>query len=261
MEAYAQAKAHLLLHQKPRDVAVLGKDDPVASQLEQITAGDVVWFSAREMIADGACLIGERLVVAGDATPDGEPHVICERSDIKLRGDHNVLNVLAACAITGAAGVDAEVMTDVIREFRGVPHRLETVRELNGVTWVNDSIATAPERVTAALRSYSEPLVLLLGGRDKKLPWDFMLTLALTKARHLIAFGEFGDGIVEVVKLLCGTDEPITRVSTLDEAVALAAQVARPGDVVLLSPGGTSYDAYTDFVERGEHFRKLVQAL
>jgi UDP-N-acetylmuramoylalanine--D-glutamate ligase len=261
MEAYAQAKAHILLHQKVRDVAVLGKDDPVASQLEQITAGDVVWFSAREMIADGACLIGERLVVAGDASPDGEPHVVCERSEIKLRGDHNVLNVLAACAITGAAGVDAEVMAAVIRDFRGVAHRLETVRELNGVTWVNDSIATAPERVTAALRSYSEPLVLLLGGRDKKLPWDFMLTLALTKARHLIAFGEFGDGIVEVVKLLCGTDEPITRVTTLDEAVSLATTIAQPGDVVLLSPGGTSYDAYTDFVERGEHFRKLVQAL
>ena len=261
MEAYAQAKAHILLHQKGRDVAVLGKDDPVASQLEQIAAGDVVWFSAREMIADGACLIGERLVVAGDASPDGEPHVVCERSEIKLRGDHNVLNVLAACAITGAAGVDAEVMAAVIRDFRGVAHRLETVRELNSVTWVNDSIATAPERVTAALRSYSEPLVLLLGGRDKKLPWDFMLSLALTKARHLIAFGEFGDGIVEVVKLLCGTDEPITRVATLDEAVTLAAQIAQPGDVVLLSPGGTSYDAYTDFVERGEHFRKLVQAL
>jgi UDP-N-acetylmuramoylalanine--D-glutamate ligase len=261
MEAYAQAKAHILLHQKGRDVAVLGKDDPVASQLEQIAAGDVVWFSAREMIADGACLIGERLVVAGDASPDGEPHVVCERGDIKLRGEHNVLNVLAACAITGAAGVDAEVMAAVIRDFRGVAHRLETVRELNGVTWVNDSIATAPERVTAALRSYSEPLVLLLGGRDKKLPWDFMLTLALTKARHLVAFGEFGDGIVEVVKLLCGTDEPITRVTTLDEAVALASTIAQPGDVVLLSPGGTSYDAYTDFVERGEHFRKLVQAL
>jgi UDP-N-acetylmuramoylalanine--D-glutamate ligase len=201
------------------------------------------------------------LVIAGDASPDGEPHVVCERGEIRLRGDHNVLNVLAACAITGAAGVDAEVMAAVIRDFRGVAHRLETVRELNGVTWVNDSIATAPERVTAALRSYSEPLVLLLGGRDKKLPWDFMLTLALTKARHLVAFGEFGDGIVEVVKLLCGTDEPITRVGTLDEAVSLASTIAQPGDVVLLSPGGTSYDAYTDFVERGEHFRKLVQAL
>src|SRR5215207_6023535 len=142
MEAYAQAKAHILLHQKPRDVAVLGRDDAVASALEQIAAGDVVWFSANEMVADGACLIGERLVVAGDASPDAEPHVICERSDIQLRGDHNVLNVLAACAVTGAAGIDPQVMGEVIREFRGVPHRLETIRSVDGVLYVNDSIAT-----------------------------------------------------------------------------------------------------------------------
>ncbi len=261
MEAYAQAKAHLILHQKARDVAVLGRDDAIARELEQIASGDVVWFSARELVGDGACLIGERLVVSGDASPDGESHVICERKDIHLRGDHNVLNVLAACAITGAAGIDPAIMTEVIREFRGVAHRLEKVREKDGVTYVNDSIATAPERVLAALRSYDEPLVLLLGGRDKKLPWEIMLTLALTKVRHIIAFGEFGAGIVELVKLLCGSEEPVTRVATLDEAVPLAAKIAQVGDVVLLSPGGTSYDAYNDFVERGEHFRKLVQAL
>jgi len=261
MEAYAQAKAHILLHQKQRDVAVLGRDDPIAGALEQIVPGDVVWFSAREMVADGACLIGERLVVAGDASPDAEPHVICSRDEILLRGDHNVLNALAACAITGAAGIDPQVMGDVIREFRGVAHRLEMVRVLDGVTYVNDSIATAPERVTAALRSYEEPLILLLGGRDKKLPWELMLSLALTKSRHIIAFGEFREGIVNLVKLLCGSEDPVTSIATLDEAVAVAAKLAQPGDVVLLSPGGTSYDAYPDFVARGEHFRKLVQAL
>ncbi|MCC6802039.1 MAG: UDP-N-acetylmuramoyl-L-alanine--D-glutamate ligase [Anaerolineae bacterium] len=261
MEAYAQAKAHILLHQKQRDVAVLGRDDVIARALEQIAPGDVIWFSAREMVADGAFLAGERLVIAGDASPDGEPHVICDRGDILLRGDHNVLNVLAACAITGAAGIEPGVMSEVIREFRGVAHRLETVRVLDGVTYVNDRIATAPERVQAALYSYDQPLVLLLGGRDKKLPWEIMLSLALTKSRHIVAFGEFGEGIVNRVKLLCGTDEPVTCVKSLDEAVALAAKLAQPGDVVLLSPGGTSYDAYVDFAERGEHFRKLVQAL
>ncbi len=261
MEAYAQAKAHILLYQKPRDVAVLGRDDPIASQFEQIAPGDVVWFSAREMVSDGAFLAGERLIVAGDASPDGEPHVICERSEILLRGDHNVLNVLAACAITGTLGIDPAVMTEAVREFHGVPHRLETVRVLNGVTYVNDSIATAPERVLAALKSYDQPLILLLGGRDKKLPWEIMLSLALTKTRHIVAFGEFGEGIVKLVKLLCGSEEPVTCVKTLDEATALAAKLAQPGDVVLLSPGGTSYDAYKDFEQRGEHFRKLVQAL
>ena len=197
---------------------------PSARALEQLAPGDVVWFSAREMVGDGAFLVGERLIVAGDASPDGEPHVVCERSDIQLRGDHNVLNVLAACAITGAVGVDPAVMAAAIREFRGVAHRLETVRVVDGVTYVNDSIATAPERVFAALKSYDEPLVLLLGGRDKNLPWETMLALALTKTRQIIAFGEFGEGIVKLVKQLCGSEDPVTRVETLDEAVAAAAK-------------------------------------
>ncbi len=261
MEAYAQAKAHILAYQKPRDVAVLSRDDAISRALEQIAPGDVIWFSANEMVGDGAFLAGERLIVAGDASPDGEPHVVCERGDIQLRGDHNVLNVLAACAISGAAGVEPEFMAAAIREFHGVTHRLETVRIKDGVTYVNDSIATAPERVFAALKSYDEPLVLLLGGRDKNLPWESMLALALTKARQIIAFGEFGEGIAKLVKQLCGSEELVTRVETLDEAVAAAAKVAQPGDVVLLSPGCTSYDAYPDFVARGEHFRKLVQAL
>ena len=261
MEAYAQAKAHILAYQKPHDVAVLSRDDAISRALEQIAPGDVIWFSAREMVGDGAFLAGERLIVAGDASPDGEPHVVCERSDIQLRGDHNVLNVLAACAIAGAVGVDPAAMTAAIREFRGVTHRLETVRVVDDVTYVNDSIATAPERVFAALKSYDEPLVLLLGGRDKNLPWEEMLALALTKTRQIIAFGEFGEGVVKLVKQLCGSEDPVTRVETLDEAVAAAAQVAQPGDVVLLSPGCTSYDAYKDFEARGEHFRKLVHAL
>ncbi len=261
MEAYAQAKAHILLYQKPRDVAVLSRDDVISQALEQIAPGDVIWFSARELVGDGAFLAGERLIVAGDASPDGEPHVVCERGEIQLRGDHNVLNVLAACAITGAAGVDPAVMGAAIRAFHGVAHRLETVRVVGDVTYVNDSIATAPERVFAALKSYDQPLVLLLGGRDKKLPWETMLALALTKTRQIVAFGEFGEGIAKLVKQLCGSDDPVTCVKTLDEAVAAAAKVAQPGDVVLLSPGGTSYDAYKDFEARGEHFRKLVQAL
>jgi len=138
---------------------------------------------------------------------------------------------------------------------------LETVRELNGVTYVNDSIATAPERVVAALRSYNEPLILLAGGTDKKLSWNDMILLALHKTRHIFAFGRDGDIVVETVKKFAGNTDHVTRVETLDEAVEGAAKIAESGDVVLLSPGGTSYDAYQDFAARGEHFRQLVMAL
>lgn len=261
MDAYMQAKAHILTHQAPEDVAILCRDDAGSLALEGAVVGNRAWFSAREMVSDGAFLAGQRLVVTGLASNNGEPQVVCERNEIPLRGDHNVLNVLAACAITGAAGMPSEAMRSAIQAFKPVAHRLETVRVLNGVTWVNDSIATAPERVVAALRSYHEPIVLLAGGKDKNLPWDEMIRLALFKCRHIIAFGQAGDLVVAKVKQIAGDTDSVTRVQTLEEAVSEAAKQAQPGDVVLLSPGGTSYDAYTDFVERGEHFRKLVQAL
>ena len=218
-------------------------------------------------------MLGSRLLVAGSASYDASPHVVCEREEIPLRGDHNVLNALAACAITGSMGlaidrpgIMPEVMREAICAFRPVEHRLETVRALNGVTWVNDSIATAPERTLAALASYEEPLVLLIGGADKDLPWETAIQFALRKARHIVVFGEDGDKQVatKVMKLLSKMrvgDDQVSRAQTLAEAVKRAAEVAKSGDVALLSPGGTSYDAYSDFAERGEHFRQLVSEL
>jgi UDP-N-acetylmuramoylalanine--D-glutamate ligase len=273
MEAYIRAKANILVHQRTSDIAVLCEDDANSIALEAVAQGEIVTFSARKMVADGAFLMGERLILAGAASYDHQPHVLCDRSEIPLRGDHNVLNVLAACAIAGSLGIATdrpgippEVMSEAIRGFKAVPHRLEVVRVLRGVTYVNDSIATAPERLIAALRSFKEPLVLLLGGADKDLPWEAAVSLAMQKARHIILFGKSGekqvsDKVAKLLRLRGGGADLFTRVETLDEAVAAAARVAQPGDVVLLSPGGTSYDAYRDFEARGDHFRQLVNAL
>ncbi|MCC7209396.1 MAG: UDP-N-acetylmuramoyl-L-alanine--D-glutamate ligase [Anaerolineae bacterium] len=265
MEAYMAAKAHVFLHQSPDDAAIFGYDDPGAHALSRSAPGQVLYFSARDLVADGAFLAGNRLMVVGAGSPDRQPHVVCTRDDIRLRGEHNVLNVLAACAAAGAAGVPIDAMRLVIREFSGVEHRLEIVRVVGGVTYVNDSIATAPERVIAALRSFTEPIILLAGGRDKKLPWDQMALLAAQKAKALITFGEHGPVIANAVRLAQaiqpGPLETIQECTTLDEAVRQADGLATPGDVVLLSPGGTSFDAYEDFAARGEHFRSLVRAL
>ena len=262
MENYMQAKAKIIAYQSKGGATILCHDDVGSHAFESLVRGDLLWFSNREMVTDGAFMVGQRLVVTGLASPDGAPHVICDITDIPLRGEHNVLNVLAACAITGAAGVSPEVMTEAIHRFQAVPHRLETVRQLNNVTYVNDSIATAPERVVAALRSYDEALILLTGGADKKLSWDEMVALALHKARYIIAFGRDGDIVVETaIKLTGRQSDKLIRVETLEDAVTQAAKVAQSGDIVLLSPGGTSYDAYTDFAARGDHFRQLVMAL
>ena len=261
MENYVKAKANMIVHQGASDTAVLGYDDPMSHSLVDAVQGNLVWFSGQAMVSDGAFMAGQRLLVTGRSSVDGDPHIICGRDEIPLRGDHNVLNVLAACAITGASGVPTDVMEAVIRGFKPVPHRLEVVRVVNDVTYVNDSIATAPERVVAALRSFSKPLILLAGGKDKNLPWEEMIRLALSKCRHIVAFGDAAELIESVVKQVSGSTEAVTRVKTLDEALAKAVIFAQPGDVVLLSPGGTSYDVYIDFVARGEHFRQLVMAL
>lgn len=261
MENYMRAKANLIAHQGKDDFAILSRDDWGSRMVEGTAQGNLLWFSRNEIVGDGAFLAGTRLFVSGLASTNGEPQMVCELSDIPLRGDHNVSNVLAACAIAGAAGIAPDVIAETIKTFKAVAHRLELVREVNGVTYVNDSIATAPERVIAALNSYDEPLVLLAGGADKKLSWEEMVALALRKTRHIVAFGRDGDIVVNLVKQMTGNTDCVTRVQTLDEAVAEAVKVALPGDVVLLSPGGTSYDAYKDFVERGEHFRRLVNSL
>ncbi|MCA9882543.1 MAG: UDP-N-acetylmuramoyl-L-alanine--D-glutamate ligase [Anaerolineae bacterium] len=274
MERYMTAKANIVRYQMPEDVAVLCKDDEGSSALESIVVPDeLVWFSMYDMVADGAFLMGDRLMLAGSASYDYVPHVLMERSEIPLRGDHNVSNVLAACAITGAMGlaldlpgVEPETMAQVIRDFKPVEHRLEVVRVVDDVTYINDSIATAPERLVAALRSFEEPLVLLLGGADKDLPWQDALHMALQKSRHIVLFGQEGDKqvrtkVMRMLRLLGADQRHVTTADTLDEAVKLARGIAQTGDVVLLSPGGTSYDAYPDFAARGEHFRKIVSDL
>jgi UDP-N-acetylmuramoylalanine--D-glutamate ligase len=141
--------------------------------------------------------------------------------------------------------------------FTGVPHRLEFVRRWGGADWYNDSIATAPERSMAAIRSFDEPLVLLVGGRDKDLPWEDFAALVRQRVDHLILFGEAADKIARAM----GEGYPLTRCAGLREAVQAAEMIVKPGDVVLLSPGGTSFDEFKDFEERGECFRQLVMSL
>ncbi|GAB4479407.1 MAG: UDP-N-acetylmuramoyl-L-alanine--D-glutamate ligase [Anaerolineae bacterium] len=263
MEAYTAAKARILDNQVVGDIAVLGRDDPIAYGLRDRVQHDLALFSGRVPVDVGAWLVGDRLVCR--PAFDRPMATVCTIDEINLRGFHNVLNTLAACAIAGAAGVPPEAMRAAVLKFRGVPHRLEIVRVVDEVTYVNDSIATAPERVLAALEAFpDEPLVLLLGGRDKKLPWGDLMREALIRARAIITFGEAGLMIAEEAaraRLVGGYSVPVEQVSTLAEAVRLASVFATPGDVVLLSPGCTSYDAYRDFAERGEDFRRIVMKL
>jgi UDP-N-acetylmuramoylalanine--D-glutamate ligase len=268
MEVYIEAKSQILRHQRPDGIAVLGRDDDNARSLESVTRGSVWWFSAEEPVDTGAFL-RQGMLYLRDGSRE---QTVCAVTDIRLRGAHNVLNAVAACALSGATGVEPEAMREAIRDFTGVPHRLELVRERNGVKWYNDSIATAPERVVAAMNSFTEPIVLLAGGRDKKLPWEEFSRAARQKTKALIVFGEAADLIEraaeaenEKVEGRMYKTRPklinVVKCGRMAEAVQKAAEIAEAGDVVLLSPGGTSFDEFKDFEERGQKFRELVNAL
>ena len=275
MGAYQAAKSRIITHQTPHGIAVLGRDDPAAWSLAPLAPGLLhsFGFSPSPSNEPGSYLDGDQVCLW-----DGQlSHPVLSRSSLLLRGDHNLLNVLAACAIAAAAlsavradGVRPDLrvhplpsMRAAIESFPGVPHRLEWVRNWNGAAWYNDSIATAPERAMADIRSFAEPLVLLAGGRDKHLPWADFAGLVHQRVDHLVLFGEAAELIYHAVGPVTAGRRPFTisRCTGLQEAVQAAASVATPGHVVLLAPGGTSFDEFRDFEHRGEAYRKWVLEL
>ena len=262
MNEYTRAKARILTCQSSSDIAILNRDDEGSWNLRNDVQGRLLTFGLTrpEPGLTGTYLEG-KMISYWDGSSSRE---LVPVSSIHLRGEHNLLNVLAACAIAFAADLPLESMINGVEALTGVDHRLEYIRTWNGADWYNDSIATAPERSIAAINSFQEPLVLLAGGRDKDLPWQDFARLVLKKVKQLILFGEAVDLIEQALQ-----DEidkgikkvPYQKCANLKEAVLKAADIVEAGDVVLLSPGGTSFDEFVDFTERGERFRKWVQKL
>lgn len=254
---YVDLKRRIFTYQQPGDVAVFNLDDPVSRELATGARGETRFTSlAASLPGDGVALEGGYVVrhEAGASTR------VLAREDLQLRGDHNVANVLQATALASLLGAPDEAIAEAAREFSGVPHRLETVATIRGVTWVNDSIATTPERTLAGLRSYTERVVLLLGGRDKNLPLAELTAEASARCRAAVTFGEAGDLFASALRGGAPALH-LERAVDVERAVEVAARLALPGDVVLFSPAGTSFDAYPNFERRGEVFREAVRAL
>ncbi|MBN1538071.1 MAG: UDP-N-acetylmuramoyl-L-alanine--D-glutamate ligase [Anaerolineales bacterium] len=259
MAAYTAAKVRILQNQNREDIAIIGQDDPGAWNQVDKVRGKLITFGFDD---PG---IGEIGVFSQDGSVylrKGEKiHLLVKRELVGLRGKHNLMNVIAACAIAWGAGLPEACMPIGVEGFKGVAHRLEFVRTVRGAFWYNDSIATAPERSIAAIRSFDEPLILLSGGRDKDLPWQDFVRVVKDRVRHLIVFGEAAEKILRSMNSDSEKRITITRCQGLKEAVFTAARLAQPGDVILLSPGGTSFDEFRDFEERGECFRRWVMQL
>lgn len=261
MEAYAAAKLNLLAYQGADDIAVLNHEDLLSWHARHSLPSQVQAFGFDRLTG-----LEQQVYQHNDqivAEENGLVTPLLPMSDIALRGRHNVGNVIAACAIAQAADFDSAAMRAGVSGFKGVHHRLELVRSHNGVSWYNDSICTAPERVIAAIQSFDEPIVLLLGGRDKNLPWDDLAKLVHQRVKHVVLFGEAAPIINSALRQSPAEShlQTLTSAEHLVDALEIARKLSEPGDVVLLSPGGTSFDEFYDFEQRGNVFTAWVEAL
>ncbi|MQC18274.1 MAG: UDP-N-acetylmuramoyl-L-alanine--D-glutamate ligase [Chloroflexi bacterium] len=255
-DAYVALKRRIVEFQGAEDVAVLNLDNEVARAFADATPARIVGTSMRGALSGDGVTIEDDAIVTRSG---GASTVVLDRHELALRGDHNVENFLAAVAVASEIGVSLESARSTARSFTGVPHRLEPVATIDGVAYVNDSIATAPERTLAGLRSFTEPVVLLLGGRDKQLPVDEMAREAAARCRAVVTFGESGEMYARAVRD-AGLGN-VEQVETVEESVVAAHRLARSGDVVLFSPAATSFDQYRNFEIRGAAFRAAVEVL
>jgi len=261
MEVYAAAKRRILANQLKDDIAVVRHDDPLAWEMRSLVQGRMIafgWEQPADEKESAYVRDGVLRLMSGDVEQE-----ICSVEKVALRGRHNLMNLLAASALASAAGLPIEAMSEAASNFQGVPHRLEFVRRVQGADWYNDSIATTPDRALVAVRTFVEPKVLLAGGQDKDLPWEAFAREVVRRVDHLILFGEAAQKIERHIKDAAKDDAKPTLVicEGLADAVQAAAAVAEEGDVVVLSPGGTSFDEFSNYEVRGEKFRALVEEL
>jgi len=254
-EEYVALKRRIFEFQPAGAACVFNADDPVSRELAPTAPGDVFLFSLGGDHGVSGAYVKDGLICLRRA---GRSYRVVRVEDIPLRGRHNVANVAAATAVAAACNLAPDAVARAVLGFKAPAHRLELVATVNGVEYYNDSIATAPERTLAALRSFEEPIVLLLGGREKQLPLEAMLNEARRSCRAVVCFGEAGPMLADAAEAAGLT---VSRVETVGEAVEAASKLAQAGDVVLLSPACTSFDAYENFEARGEDFRGRVGGL
>lgn len=255
MERYQAAKENIFINQELGDWTVLNVDAPLVAGMAERVKGKVLSISQKRTVTDGAYFEHGTCY----ASLHGTAVQVITTKDIHIPGAHNIENILSVIALTYALGVKVEDIYRAIAKFHGVEHRLERIRTLNGVTYYNDSKATNTDSTIKALESFTEPLILIAGGKDKMTDLDEMMALVKTNVKELILIGEAAQRFAEAA-VKAGVAH-IHRCESMEEAVLLSARIAEEGDVVLLSPACASFDWYARFEDRGDHFRRLVERL
>lgn len=258
MAEYTAAKENIFSHQSPEEKAIFNYDNEITRGFAECAPGRSVLFSRKRELSQGIYLKDRAIWITND---QGSRSVL-QLDDILLPGEHNVENYMAAIAAVEGLVPD-EVIRKFAKEFAGVEHRIELVRTLNGVRYYNDSIASSPSRTIAGLRSFRERVILIAGGYDKHIPFDVLGPDVVEHVKHLILTGDTADKIADAVQR-CSEyrgEPPITKYDDFSEAVMAACSMARPGDVVILSPACASFDKFKNFAERGEAFKKIIYEL
>ncbi|MCX7983796.1 MAG: UDP-N-acetylmuramoyl-L-alanine--D-glutamate ligase [Bacteroidetes bacterium] len=253
MELYAAAKARIFENQCDDDIIVYNVDDEWTRRVVQSARSQRVEFSTQGSVTRGAMLDGKTI----RTILDGVPVDVLPINELGIRGMHNVYNVMAATLVARVIGIDLDTIRTTLRTFRGVEHRLEFVRELNGVQYYNDSKATNVDSVRFALQAFEEPIVLLLGGRDKGNDYTVLTELVRERVKAIVALGESAEKVENAFRGIT----VVKRATSMDEAVSVARFLAVPGDVVLLSPACASFDWFQNYEHRGKVFKELVQKL
>jgi len=253
---YAAAKHRIFMNQAPGDLAILNADDDTISSWAKGLRAQVTFFSVKQELEEGLFLRGREIV----SRATGGERVLLRADEMKLRGLHNVENVLAAVAAGLACGAAPDSMRKTIKNFAPVEHRLEFVAEVDGVNFYNDSKATSVDATVKALEAFADEagkIVLILGGRGKKAPYAPLATLVRERVRRLVLVGEDA----ETIERELGELAPSERAGDMSEAVTLSFQAAQAGDIVLLAPACASFDMFRSFEHRGSVFKEEVQSL
>ncbi|MCX6144575.1 MAG: UDP-N-acetylmuramoyl-L-alanine--D-glutamate ligase [Ignavibacteriales bacterium] len=253
MEKYAGSKARIFMNQKDNDVLLYDADDEQTVKIVQGARCIRIPFSIRQRLTEGAYIEGGTLVTA----LDGKRAEVIKVEDISIKGPHNLYDAMAASLVGQLTGVGTASIRATLKNFKAVEHRQEFVREVKGVRYYNDSKATSVEAVRYALQAYDQPIVLMLGGRDKGNDYSQIMDLVQKHVRAIVAMGESAE---KVEKAFSGT-KPVRRANSIDEAVQTAQSLAQRGDVVLLSPACASFDWFENYEQRGRVFKELVKNL
>lgn len=260
MDEYIDSKKNLLVHQNAFSRAVLNNDNESCATLRSLVRGKPLFFSRKGAVEDGAFLDGDGYLCRAES---GISCRLFHMDDIKIPGLHNVENYLAAISAVGNA-VSNEVVHSVAKSFCGVEHRIEFVRELDGVRYYNNSIASSPTRTIAELHAFNQKMIVICGGYDKKIPYEPLAPALIERAKLVVLLGETSPKIRAAVEALPAYESSGLRMIdtvSMEQAVAIARENATQGDVVSLSPASASFDLYKNFEERGRHFKQIVMEL